>query len=174
LRDSDSRDAKTIAQDESYWEAIQREYTQDATFINIESGFFSPAPDTVMEAEISWVREVNRAPSFYMRRRMAAETTNLKQLIGRFLGVSPGEFVISRNTTEALNTIIHGVPLESGEEVLLCSREYPSMIDALEQRTQRHGTASRVIEIPWLPSSQEEVVRAYADAITPRTRYILV
>jgi selenocysteine lyase/cysteine desulfurase len=174
LRLSDSRDAETIAQDETYWEAIQREYTQDSTFINIESGFFSPAADVVMEAQIRWVREVNRAPSFYMRRRMAAETANLKQLIGRSLELSPDEFVISRNTTEALNTIIQGVPIEPGEEVLLCSREYPSMIDALEQRTQRHGTASRVIEIPWLPSSQDEIVQAYADAITPRTRYILV
>jgi selenocysteine lyase/cysteine desulfurase len=174
LRLSVSCETETVAQDESYWEAIQREYTQDSTFINIESGFFSPAADVVMEAQLSWVREVNRAPSFYMRRRMAAETANLKQLIGRFLGVSPDEFVISRNTTEALNTIIQGVPLEPGEEVLLCSREYPSMIEALEQRTQRYGTASRMIEIPWLPSSQDGIVRAYADAITPRTRYILV
>jgi selenocysteine lyase/cysteine desulfurase len=170
----DVRDSETIAQDETYWEAIQREYTQDSTFINIESGYFSPAADVVVEAQINWVREVNRAPSFYMRRRMAAETANLKQLIGRFLGVSPDEFVISRNTTEALNTIIQGVPLEPGEEVLLCSREYPSMLEALEQRNQRFGTVSKVIEIPWLPSSQDEIVRAYADAITPRTRYILV
>jgi len=174
LRLGDKRDADTIAQDETYWEAIQREYTQDSTFINIESGFFSPAADVVLESQINWVREVNRAPSFYMRRRMATETANLKKLIGRSLGISPEEFVISRNTTEALNTIIQGVPLEPGEEVLLCSREYPSMVEALEQRTQRFGTASRVIEIPWLPTSQDEIVRAYADAITPRTRYILV
>jgi selenocysteine lyase/cysteine desulfurase len=170
----DSRDADTIAQDETYWEVIQREYTQDASFINIESGYFSPASDVVLEAQIGWLRELNRIPSFYMRRRMAGERENLKQFFGRFAGISPDEFVIARNTTEALNTILHGIPLEAGEEVLYNSREYPSMQEALEQRAMRFGTVNRVIEIPWLPDSQDEIVQAYADAMTPRTRYILV
>ena len=173
-RASDSRDATVIAQDEAYWEVIQRAYTQDASFINIESGYFSPAADPVLNAQVDKLRELNRIPSFYMRRRMAADRITLKQSFGRFAGLSPDEFVIARNTTEALNTIIHGIPLERGEEVLLNSREYPSMQDALEQRSMRHGTVSRVIEIPWLPSSQDEIVQAYAAAITPRTRYILV
>ncbi len=173
-RTSDNRDAATIAQDEAYWEVIQRAYTQDASFINIESGYFSPAADVVLNAQVDKLRELNRIPSFYMRRRMATERANLKQAFGRFLGLSPDEFVIARNTTEALNTIIHGIPLERGEEVLYNSREYPSMQEALEQRAMRHGTVNRVIEIPWLPSAQDEIVQAYAAAITPRTRYIMV
>ena len=39
-----------IAQDEAYWEVVQRAYSQDAGFINLESGFFSPAPDAVVDA----------------------------------------------------------------------------------------------------------------------------
>jgi selenocysteine lyase/cysteine desulfurase len=171
---NDSRDAAAIAQDEAYWEVIQRAYTQDASFINIESGFFSPAADVVLNAQVARLRELNRIPSYYMRRRMATERENLKQFIGRFAGISPDEFVIARNTTEALNTIIHGIPLERGEEVLYNSREYPSMQEALEQRSMRFGTVNRKIEIPWLPSSQDEIVQAYANAMTPRTRYILV
>ena len=174
LRQDDSRDTEAIAQDEAFWELIQREYTQDSSFINIESGYFSPAADVVLNAQVEWLRLINRIPSFYMRRRMASDRENLKRLIGRFAGLTPDEFVIARNTTEALNTIIHGIPLERGEEVLYNSREYPSMQEALEQRSQRYGTVNRVIEIPWLPSSQDEIVQAYADAMTPRTRYILV
>ena len=37
----DERDTSEIARDEAYWEVIQRAYIQDASFINIESGFFS-------------------------------------------------------------------------------------------------------------------------------------
>lgn len=174
VRSGDNRDAATVARDEAYWEVIQRAYTQDASFINIESGYFSPAADVVLNAQIDRLRELNRIPSFYMRRRMATERRNLKESFGRFAGLSPDEFVIARNTTEALNTIIHGMPLERGEEVLYNSREYPSMQEALEQRAMRYGTVNRVIEIPWLPSSQNEIVRAYEAALTTRTRYILV
>ena len=173
-RVGDERDTSEVARDETYWEVIQRAYVQDAGFINIESGFFSPAAEVVLDAQVERLREINRIPSFYMRRRMAKERVDLKRFIGRFVGVSPGEFVITRNTTEALNNIIHGIPLERGEEVLYSSREYPSMNEALEQRAMRFGTVNCAIDIPWLPSSSDEIVRAYAEAITPKTRYILV
>ena len=42
---SDDRDRSEVARDEAYWEVIQRAYVQDASFINIESGFFSPAAE---------------------------------------------------------------------------------------------------------------------------------
>ncbi len=163
-----------IARDEPYWEVIQRAYTQDPGFINLESGFFSPAADPVLEAQLQNIRRVNQIPSFYMRRLMAQEREDLKEMFGRFAGVSPAEFTFVRNTTEALNVVLQGVPLEAGEEVLYASREYPSMQEALQQRAMRYGTVNKVIELPWLPASQDEVVRAYAQAITPRTRYILV
>ncbi len=174
LRLSDHRDISKIAQDEAYWEVIQRSYIQDASFINIESGYFSPAARIVLDAQVDRLRQINSIPSFYMRRRMAAERENLKHFIGRFINVSPDEFVIARNTTEALNTIIQGIPLARGDEVLYNRREYPSMQEALEQRALRYGTVNHVINIPWLPSSRKQIVDAYADAITAKTRYILV
>ncbi|MDP2956842.1 MAG: aminotransferase class V-fold PLP-dependent enzyme [Longimicrobiales bacterium] len=163
-----------VAQDEAYWEVVQRAYTQDPGFINLESGFFSPAADPVVEAQVRNLRRINQIPSFYMRRLMDGERAELKRALAGFAGVPPEEITVVRNTTEALNVVLQGVPLERGEEVLYCAREYPSMQDALEQRAMRYGTVNRVIDIPWLPASQDEVVRAYAEAITPRTRYLLV
>ncbi len=170
---TDARSPRMIARDEEYWEIIQRAYTQDAGFINLESGFFSPAADSVVNAQVENLRMINRIPSFYMRRRMAGERAELKQIIGRFADIDPEEFTVVRNTTEALNAVIHGIPLDAGDEILYSSREYPSMREALEQRASRFGTVNRVIELPWMPQSQDEIVEAYAAAITPRTRYIL-
>ena len=169
----DARAAHLVAQDEAYWEVIQRAYTQDAAFINLESGYFSPAADPVVDAQVNNLRMINRIPSFYMRRRMAEERVELKRNIGAFADIDPEEFTLVRNTTEALNAVFHGIPLESGEEILYSNREYPSMKEALEQRAQRFGTANRVIDLPWMPESQQEIVAAYEAAITPRTRYIL-
>ena len=144
----DGRAAHLVAQDEAYWEVIQRAYTQDAGFINLESGYFSPAADPVVDAQVDNLRMINRIPSFYMRRRMAEERVELKRNIGGFADIDPEEFTLVRNTTEALNAVIHGIPLESGEEILYSNREYPSMQEALEQRAQRFGTVNRVIDQP--------------------------
>jgi len=171
--DGDPRPPRAIAQDEAYWEVIQRAYTQDSGFINLESGFFSPAADSVVDAQVHNLRMINGIPSFYMRRRMAKERVELKRSIGTFADIDPEEFTVVRNTTEALNAVIHGIPLEPGEEILYSSREYPSMQEAAEQRARRFGTVNRVIDLPWLPESQQEIVDAYAAAMTPQTRYIL-
>ena len=92
----DERDTSEIARDEAYWDVIQRAYIQDASFINIESGFFSPAAEVVLDAQVERLRLINRIPSFYMRRRMATERADLKRFIGRFVGVSPDESPPSR------------------------------------------------------------------------------
>jgi len=116
------RAPRELADDEAYWEVIQRAYTQDPGFINLESGFFSPAADPVLAAQVQNVRRINQIPSFYMRRLMAQERADLKEMFGRFAGVSPAEFTFVRNTTEALNVVLQGIPLEPGEEVLYSSR----------------------------------------------------
>ena len=126
-----------MAQDEAYWETVQRAYTQDPGFINLESGFFSPAADPVVEAQVQNIRRINQIPSFYMRRLMEQERVDLEGMIGRFAGAPPEELCVVRNTTEALNVVLQGVPLDPGEEVLYCSREDPSMQEALEARLKQ-------------------------------------
>jgi hypothetical protein len=66
-RVGDDRDTSEVARDETYWEVIQRAYIQDASFINIESGYFSPSAEVVLDAQVDWLRLINRIPSFYMR-----------------------------------------------------------------------------------------------------------
>mgnify|MGYP006430626193 FL=1 len=55
-----ARTPQQVAQDEAYWEVIQRAYTQDSGFINLESGFFSPAADPVVEAQVQNLRRINQ------------------------------------------------------------------------------------------------------------------
>jgi selenocysteine lyase/cysteine desulfurase len=165
---------REIARDEDFWATIQRAYKQSSHFINLESGYFSPEPTPVLESRIDNIRMINEAPSFYMRRRQEEEKAEIKRIMGEFAGCSPDEFVISRNATEALDTIILGLELEPGAEALMCDREYPSMKEAFGQRQRRHGLKIKMISVPLVPESQDEVVRIYEEAITPATRVILV
>lgn len=48
------------------------------------------------------------------------------------------------------------------------------MRDALAQSGERHGTVHKVIDIPLVPDTDSEVVALYSNAITARTRAILV
>src|SRR6266704_1211383 len=61
------------ARDEEFWLQVQAAYTVSRDFINLENGYFSPAPNVVLEAQVQNIRMINEIPSFYMRRRQADE-----------------------------------------------------------------------------------------------------
>lgn len=170
----DGVDPKTAARDEDFWYAVQQAYRQSPHFINLESGYYSPSPQEVMEAQIANIRAINETPSFYMRRKQEQDRVDVKRAFGAFAGADPSEFLICRNTTEALNTVIHGIRMEPGDEALMCDREYGSMLEAWSQRAARTGITLKIIQVPLVPASQDEIVRAYEEAIGPRTRVLLV
>jgi len=116
---------------------------------------------------------INEQPSFYMRRRQNDENAAVKQKLADFGGVSPEEIVITRNTTESLNTIILGYPWEDGDEAIITDQDYPNMVQAFHQAEKRYGIKVRIISPPLLPESDEEIIRVYEEAINSRTRVIL-
>jgi selenocysteine lyase/cysteine desulfurase len=166
--------AKEVARDEDFWRVVRQAYDVTPDFIHLESGWYSPVAREVLQAEIRTMTELNEITSFYWRREYDDEKKVIKRMAGEFFGLSPEEFVICRNTTEALDTIILGLDLEPRDEILSCDREYPSMKAALEQRVERDGIVNKVIEVPLVPSSDAEVVEIYERSLTPRTKAILV
>lgn len=163
-----------IARNEDFWLLIQRAYRQSPNFINLENGYFSPQPEEVMHAQFRNIQRINEIPSFYMRRHQHDEKLLVKDQLAAFAGCSPEEMVITRNTTEALDTVIAGIDLEKGEEAIMCDQEYGSMMEAFAQQARRRGIVNKIIQIPLHPKSDEEIVSCYEKEITSNTKLILV
>ncbi|WOK07531.1 aminotransferase class V-fold PLP-dependent enzyme [Imperialibacter roseus] len=169
----DKSDAELIT-DESFWYQVQQCYVQNPHFINLEAGYFSPAANVTLEDQIDNVRMINESPSFYMRRKQFEERDALRQQLADFAGCGTDELIMTRNTTESLNIIIQGLTLKEGEEILRTNREYPSMIQALDQRQKRFGTPVKVVPLPLVPDLQEQIVQLIEKAVTSKTKVILV
>jgi len=165
---------KIAAQDEDFWYQVQKAYKQSPHFINLESGYFSPEPITVMESQLDNIKMINEQPSYYMRRRQHKEKLAIKKQLAEFAGVSAEEIVVTRNTTEALDTIILGMDLNSGDEALMCDQDYGSMLETFEMRARRFGIKNNIITIPLHPKNDNEIVDIYEKAITKKTKVILV
>ena len=85
----------------------------------------------------------------------------------------PSEIVITRNTTESIGTVVHGIDLAPGDEAVMCNQDYGSMLEQFRQQSRRRGLKCVEIAIPLDPKSDEEMVDIYARAITPRTKLLL-
>ncbi len=169
-----NKPTEALASDETFWDEVRGLYKQSPDFINLESGYFSPSPETVKNAWIDRLTEINASPSYYMRTRQFDERTALIEKMSEFIGIGAHEMILTRNTTESLNIIINGIRLDNDDEILRTNREYPSMIQALNQRSERYGTKVNVVDIPLHPKSIEEIVEIIEGGITPKTKVLLV
>jgi selenocysteine lyase/cysteine desulfurase len=162
------------AGDEDFWTEVRRVFPVPADYVNLENGYSSPQPRATWDAFLEHEAAINRGLSFYMRRTKADDLVAVKQRLAALAGCPAEEIVITRNTTESLGTVIHGVDLAPGDEAVMCDQDYDSMLEQFRQQARRRGTRCVEIAVPLHPADDEEIVDAYARAITPCTKLLLV
>ena len=119
-------DAGAVAQNEDYWSVIQRGYSVSTQIINLNNGGVSPAPIVVQQAVERYNQMTNEGPSYFMWQILDQGREPLRQKLAHLAGTSPEEIAINRNSTEALNTIIYGLPLKAGTRSWGPSRTIPT------------------------------------------------
>jgi selenocysteine lyase/cysteine desulfurase len=163
-----------LAADEDFWAGIRSGYRLKPDYINLENGYYNILPEQTLEAFIRHVREVNYEGAYYMRTVQYERKQAVAARLAMIAGCSPGELVITRNTTESLDMIIAGYPWASGDEAIIALQDYGAMLQMFRQVSHRHGVVCRTVSLPNHPAGDEELVTLYEKAITPRTRLLMV
>lgn len=172
LRNAEGISPADLASEEDFWYYIQQSFTVSPSLINLNNGGVSPAPKTVQDAMKRYYDYSNEAPSYYMWRILDQGREPLRKNLAKLAGCSPEEIAINRNSSEGLETIIFGLQLNAGDEVVATLQDYPNMINAYKQREIRDGIKMKWISLD-LPSEDEEyMVRQFVNAFTPKTKAV--
>lgn len=174
LRNAEGVSPDELATEEDFWYYIQQSFTVSPSLINLNNGGVSPAPKTVQDAMKRYYDLSNEAPSYYMWRVLDQGREPLRKNLARMAGCSPEEIAINRNSSEGLETVIFGLQLKAGDEVVLAKQDYPNIINAYKQRELRDG-----IKLVWvnleLPSEDENyLVQEYVKAFSAKTKVVNV
>lgn len=167
---------KTLKEDDSYWQEFAKQnYSISDKFINLENGYFGVQPNVVLEAYKKNIELVNTNSSKFMRQEFYQTYYPLiKQTLATISGASEDEILITRNATEALNILIQGINLSAGDEVLLQRHDYHSMIETFQMLEEQKGITLRYVDVPLVPKNQQEVISLYKEAISSKTKCILL
>ncbi|HTJ11894.1 MAG TPA: aminotransferase class V-fold PLP-dependent enzyme [Dinghuibacter sp.] len=163
-----------IARDETFWNVIQQSYTVSSEMVNLNNGGVSPSPRVVQEAVERYNKMANQGPSYYMWGVMDKGREPLRKKLAELAGCDPDEIAINRNATEALNTVIFGLDLKKGDEVIGTKQDYHNMVNAWKQRAARDGIRYKQISFDFPIEDDAAIVDAYERAITHRTKVIHV
>jgi selenocysteine lyase/cysteine desulfurase len=166
--------AGQLASDEEFWYNVRQAYNVPTSIINLNNGGVAPSPRVVQEAMKRYHDYSNEAPSYTMWRHLDKGREPLRKNLARIAGCDAEEIAIQRNASEALETIIFGLDLKAGDEVVLSKQDYPNMINAWKQRELRDK-----IKLVWinleLPSEDEDyLVNEYVKAFSSKTRVVQI
>jgi selenocysteine lyase/cysteine desulfurase len=164
----------SVAEDETYWREIQRAFDLDRTMINLNNGGCSPAPSHVLEQMIRDLKFSNELPVDHMWRVLEPRVESVRRDLAKEFGCDPEEMAITRNASEANETMIFGLDLRAGDEIVFTTQNYPRMQNAWKQRQRRDGIVLKPVKIETPVKSTQSYVDQIAAAITPRTRVIEV
>lgn len=160
------------AMDEDYWSTIQNSFSVTRGIINLNNGGVSPSPRIVTEALVRYIWQQEDATAYTMWQILEPQSETIRTGLAELFGCDREEIAITRNASESLETLLLGLDLKSGDEVLTTTQDYPRMLTTIRQRERREGIKLSLIRIPIPPDNINEITAAFERAITPRTRLI--
>jgi isopenicillin-N epimerase len=162
------------ANNENYWSLVKRQFPLEENLIYLNAANVCPASRPVLDRHAEFMRDFQSNPSFQNRAKYDPLRERLREKIAGMLRVSADEIAITRNTSEGTNTVVEGVDLKPGDEVIIYDHNHPSNSDSWKMRAKREGFTVNVLPVRVPAASKDELISQAEKAITPRTKLIAV
>jgi selenocysteine lyase/cysteine desulfurase len=131
----------------------------------LNAGTNGPVPRRATDAaRDSLVRQANEGRSgrpFFDAVVEAAELVRIR--VAAVIGCEPGELALTGSTTDGVNTVVSGLELGPGDEVLTSDEEHPGVLAPLAGQRARRGVGVRVVPFD-----------SIASEVRPETRLVAV
>lgn len=162
------------APDEAYWRDVKAQFLVRDGFIMMNAANLCPAPRSVVDAVTAAMRDEDADVSFHNREQYGRLWTDSRARLARYIGAGEDEVAIVRNTSEANNIVVGGVPLKTGDDVLLFDENHPTNNVAWEVRAARYGFTVRRVKVDPATADLGAIVGAFTRALLPNTRVLSI
>ncbi len=158
--------------DEVFWGSVRKEFPLQDDLIFLNAANVCPASKPVIAKHLEYLKDFYANPSFENREKYTELEADARQKLARVLGAKPSEVTMTRNTSEATNTIVRGLNLRAGDEVIITSHNHPSNNASWKVLAKRTGVVIREVPTPVDGVSAQRLIRGIEGAITARTKVI--
>lgn len=172
MRDAIGSASGLMTENEDFWKAVQSEFIIEKDLIMLNAANMTPTPRIVHETVIEHTRDMEANCSFQNRAKYQDLTQKARELIAGFLGADTDEIGFVRNTSEANNTIINGLDLGLGDEVVIWDQNHPCNNIAWHQRAERLGFTVKTIKLASTINSEADLIEPFEAAMTENTKIL--
>ncbi|MCO4769766.1 MAG: aminotransferase class V-fold PLP-dependent enzyme [Deltaproteobacteria bacterium] len=141
------------------------------TFLN--HGAFGATPRIVLAAQEALRVHMERQPLRFFVDEAPQAIRAAAAAVASYVGARPEDTALCENTTSGVNAVLRSFPFEPGDRVLSSNHLYPAVEKTLEYVCAGRATVD-LADVPFPVRSPDQIVDAFAAAITPRTRLLVV
>ncbi len=163
---------KGRGEDEAYWARVKDQFSLAPGLILMNAANLCPSPYPVQETVFRHTRDVNRDASFQNRGKFGALKEEARRALAEYVGASPSEIAITRNTSEGNNSVVNGLDLGAGDEVVLWDQNHPTNNVSWDVRARRWGFTVRRVSTPVSCEDAGQMMDSFVAVLTNRTRVL--
>lgn len=163
---------------------LRGEWLLDPTITYLNHGTVGATPRRVLEAQRAIQDEVERQPSQFLLRELAAISSGhptggrprmrvAADAVGAFVGAAGDDVVFVDNATTGANAVLRAFPFQPGDEVLVSDLGYGGVTNAAVFAARERGAVVRTVIIE-PPFRADAMAEAFERAAGPRTRLAIV
>lgn len=144
----------------------------EITFLN--HGSFGACPTAILERQNEMRRELEANPMDFLHRTLEPRLDAARQRLADFIGCKFENLAFVPNATSGVNAVLQSISLNQTDEVIATNHGYNACRNALNFVARQRGFKVVEVQIPYPVHRIEEAVNPILEAITPRTRLLLL
>src|SRR3954466_12857767 len=122
---------------EKYWGLVREQFPVEPGLTYLNAANVCPASRLVLDRYQRFLLDFHSNPSFQNREKYKPAYEQLRSKLAAMIGATPDEIAITRNTSEGSATIVKGLDLKRGDEIVITDHNHPSNNDAWKMRARR-------------------------------------
>lgn len=146
----------------------------DPAVVFLNHGSFGACPVPVLERQQRLREELEREPVRFLSRELERRLDEARAALGSFVGADPDDLAFVPNATTGVNTVLHSLRFQAGDELLTTDHAYNACRNALARTAERWGARLVTAAVPFPLADPGDVERAVLAAVTPATRLALL
>jgi isopenicillin-N epimerase len=157
---------------EAYWKLVRGQFPLEDGLLYFNAANVCPASRSSIERYDRFERDFQSNPSFQNRDKYTAMWDSTRHKIAAMLRVQAKEIAFTRNTSESNCTLVSGLDLKPGDEIVIAGDNHQSNREAWLIRAKRHGLVVKTVPTPAPAPSIDALVSSFDRAVTAKTRVL--
>jgi isopenicillin-N epimerase len=153
---------------------VKEHWLLDPAVTYLNHGSFGATPRAVLAKQDEYRLMLEREPVRFMVRELEPLLDRAREVVAQFVGATPDSIAFVPNATAGVNAVLRSLDLDKHDELLVTSQEYDASRNALDYAASLTEAKVRVVDIPFPIASSDVVVERVLDAVTDRTRLLLI